>query len=211
MIFRLPSAIAIMCVFAPALLSAQANPADVKFMQGMIGHHSQALVMTALVSTNGASPAIRSMAQRITISQRDEIKLMQQWLRQHGQQVPVTDDTTTTMMHDMSAMHGNTATSGGATAMRHDDMSAMMPGMLTGIQLESLRSARDTTFDRLFLTYMIQHHRGALSMVADLLATPRGGEDSDVFRFASDVDADQRAEIARMEQMLENLPRRKPE
>ena len=157
--------------------------ADVRFMSGMIGHHAQALVMAALAPTHGASPEIRRLAERIAAGQQDEIATMQRWLRQRGE--PVTE------AHH--AMHGH-----------------RMPGMLTEAQMRELERARGPEFDRLFLTYMIQHHRGAVTMVKQLYATPGAAQDETVFKFADDVGVDQTTEIARMERMLDALPAGQP-
>jgi len=172
---------------SPALLPAAAaqgapayTAADVQFMQGMIHHHAQALVMAAMAPTHGASARVRLLCEKITLSQRDEINMMRQWLAFRKQAVPDSAD------HRMMAM-------------------MLMPGMLNAEQLRQLDASRDTAFDRLFLTDMIQHHTGALKMVADLIATPPSGQESEIFRFITDVDADQRAEIAVMQQMLYNL------
>lgn len=166
--------------------SPRVAPADVEFMQSMIGHHAQALGMSALVSGRTESPALRALAERIVVSQQDEITIMQAWLRKQQQPVPST--------HDTNAHHAG-----------HTDAQGGMPGMLSPAQMDSLRAAQDRTFDTLFLRYMIQHHEGALRMVATLLASPRGAHDPQVFQFAADVDADQRAEIRRMRALLEQL------
>jgi uncharacterized protein (DUF305 family) len=158
----------------------------VDFMTGMIGHHAQALVMSALAPTHGASATIQTLAARITNSQKDEIAIMQRWLRDREQTVPeVHIDGTNMMVH--GAGHG------------------MMPGMLTPEQMDQLDEARGGEFDRLFLTLMIQHHRGAVSMVRELFATDGAGQDEAVFKFASDVQVDQTTEVARMERMLAAL------
>jgi uncharacterized protein (DUF305 family) len=151
--------------------------ADVRFMQGMIGHHAQALEMTALLASRTGSDDMRKLAQRIEISQADEIKMMQEWLQHRGQPLP-----------DPHAHHAPGAT--------------LMPGMLTPAEMERLAAAKGAAFDRLFLEFMIRHHEGALVMVKELFATPAAGQESDVFAFASDVDADQRMEIDRMGAML---------
>jgi len=165
------------------------TPADVEFMTGMIGHHTQALVMSAMAPTHGASPAVRTLCARIINSQQDDIALMQRWLRDRGQPVPeVHFDGTNVMMHGPEhAMH-------------------MMPGMLTPAQLDSLAAGQGTEFDRLFLKFMIQHHSGALTMVHELFATDGAGQDEAIFKFASDVQVDQGTEIARMQRMLDALP-----
>ena len=153
------------------------TPADVRFMQGMIGHHQQALEMTELLKTRTASEDMRKLAHRIELSQSDEIKMMQEWLTRRGQTLP-----------DPHAHHR-----GGA----------LMPGMLTADEMARLGAAKGAEFDRLFLEYMIKHHAGALVMVEELLAQPGGGQESEINAFASDVDADQRMEIDRMRAMLD--------
>jgi uncharacterized protein (DUF305 family) len=152
--------------------------ADVRFMQGMIAHHAQAVHMTRMASAAGASPRVLTLANKIDLSQAGEIVLMQRWLGEYRQMVP-----------DTSSWRGMT-----------------MPGMLTSEQLEQLGAARGTAFDRLFLTFMIQHHEGALRMVADLFATPRAAQEVDVSVFANDVETTQSAEIGLMHQMLADLP-----
>jgi uncharacterized protein (DUF305 family) len=154
--------------------------ADIKFMQGMIGHHAQALEMVQLLKTRSASDDMKKLALRIELSQDDEIKMMQAWLEVRGQQVPNRD-----AMH----MHGAT----------------LMPGMLSPDEMKQLADAKGAEFDRLFLQGMIKHHGGALAMVADLLASPGAAQESEVFAFVSDVDADQRMEIDRMGAMLANI------
>lgn len=161
--------------------------ADVEFMQGMIAHHAQALVMAALAPTNGAGSAVRVLAGRIDVSQRDEIAFMQRWLRERSETVPATDDP-----------HAGHAMPAG-DAMAH---SASMPGMLTPQQLAALGAARGAEFDRLFLTFMIRHHEGAVVMVRQLFASPGAGQEVNVFLFASEVEADQTTEIDRMRAML---------
>ncbi len=163
--------------------------ADVHFMTGMIGHHAQALVMSALAPTHGASAAVQTLAARIINAQQDEIATMQQWLRDRGQPVPEIHITGTTLM-----VHG-----AGDHAMH-------MPGMLTPEQLQELDEARGAAFDRLFLTYMIQHHRGAVTMVDDLFSIDGAAQDEAAFKLASDIHVDQITEIARMERMLSMLP-----
>lgn len=164
--------------------------ADVHFMSAMIGHHAQAIVVAGMAPTHGASPSVRTLADRIINTQRDEIATMQQWLRDRRQPVPEARATGATM----TMMHG-----GSAHEMR-------MPGMLTDAQLKQLDQARGAEFDRLFLTLMIQHHRGAVAMVKALFGSYGAGQDETVFKFASDVNVDQTTEIARMERMLAALP-----
>lgn len=160
------------------------TPADVHFVSGMIGHHAQALVMAGLAPTHDAGPSVRILTARIINAQQDEIGYMQAWLRDRGQTVPeVHIDGLTLMVH-------------GADHALH------MPGMLSRAQLEELDRARGPEFDRLFLTYMIQHHQGAVTMVRELFATDGAGQDEAVFKLANDIQVDQLTEIARMEQML---------
>jgi len=168
--------------------SMRFTAADVRFMTGMIGHHAQALIMAGLAPTHGASPSVETLCARIINAQRDEIATMQQWLRDRGQLVPEVE------------IQGLTLTVHGAEHATH------MPGMLTAEQLRNLDRATGVEFDRLFLTYMIQHHRGAVTMVHELFAVDGAGQDDVVFKLASDIQVDQITEIARMERMLEALP-----
>jgi uncharacterized protein (DUF305 family) len=165
---------------------ARYTAADVYFMSGMIHHHAQAVLMAGWAPTHGASQAIRALCERIVVGQRDEIALMQRWLRDRHQTVPDGDAS-----HDM---------------MPGMDSTSMMPGMLTADQLGQLDRARGPEFDRLFLTFMIQHHHGAITMVNTLFGSQGAGEEEIVFRFASDVYADQTTEIDRMQKMLAVLP-----
>jgi len=157
------------------LSRVQSTAADVKFMQGMIAHHAQALDMTELLHSRTNSDDMRKLAMRIEVGQADEIKMMQHWLEIRRQEVP-----------GPHAHH----------------MGMLMPGMLTPEEMARLASAKGAEFDRLFLEGMIKHHGGALVMVKDLFATPGAAQESDIFAFASDVDADQRMEIERMGAML---------
>ena len=163
------------------------NPADVHFITGMIGHHAQALVMAGWAPSHGASPDIRVLAARIINEQRDEIALMQRWLRDRGLPVPEPKRGPMTM-----SMNG----------MEHE---MLMPGMLTDAQMRELDSARGPEFDRSFLRYMIQHHEGAVTMVKELFATDGAAQEQSVFKLASDVQADQSSEIRRMRRMLASL------
>jgi uncharacterized protein (DUF305 family) len=156
-------------------------------MSHMIGHHAQAIVMAGWAPSHGASGSVQTLAARIINAQQDEIATMQQWLRDHNQPVPEPGSHTMAMSMD------------GGHAM-------LMPGMLTDAQMHQLDAARGKEFDRLFLTFMIQHHRGAVSMVKDLFGTYGAAQDDLVFKFASDVNVDQTTEIARMEKMLATLP-----
>jgi uncharacterized protein (DUF305 family) len=165
--------------------------ADVRFMTEMIGHHAQAIVMSRLAPERAESPAIRTLAARIINAQRDEIASMQTWLRDRGRPVPSPDTTGAHAGHDMGGMQG----------MEHGAHAAM-PGMLTAAQLTQLAQARGPVFDRLFLQFMIQHHRGATSMVEQLFAADGAGQDEGVFKLASDINVDQVTGIARMERML---------
>jgi len=172
---------------ASDLSKVQATDADIKFMQGMIHHHAQALDMVALLDKNTNSDDMRKLGERIRISQHDEIGMMQRWLRARGQDAP-----------DPHAMHMP-----GMPGMDHDMV--MMPGMLTAEEMEHLASLKGVDFDRAFLTGMIKHHGGALAMVKALFATPGAGQESVIFAFASDVEADQQMEIDRMNNMLAAL------
>ncbi|HEX2781189.1 MAG TPA: DUF305 domain-containing protein [Gemmatimonadaceae bacterium] len=158
--------------------------ADAHFMAAMIHHHAQAIAMSRMAPSHGASPAVLRLADRIINAQQDEIATMQQWLADRRQPVPEPTP------GPMKMMMGG---------MEHD---MLMPGMLTEEQMRELDAARGTDFDRVFLTYMIQHHRGAVSMVQDLFNSYGAAQDETVFKFANDVNVDQTTEIARMEKML---------
>jgi uncharacterized protein (DUF305 family) len=158
--------------------------ADVRFMSGMIHHHAQAVLMAGWAPSHDASPSVQTLCERIVVSQRDEITLMRRWLQARHEPVP-----------DSTAAHA---------MMPEMEPATMMPGMLTGQQLAQLDRARGPEFDRLFLTFMIQHHQGAITMVNQLFGQG-AGEQETVFRFASDVYADQSTEIARMQKMLAAL------
>ena len=165
----------------PAFQGANFTDADVKFMQGMIHHHNQALLMVAMIPTHTKTPQLIAMGQKIQLSQSGEIEAIKQWLTARKQEVP--------MIHaDGTAMTG------------HGDM-APMPGMLTPERMKALDEARNANFDELFLTGMIQHHKGALSMVADVRAAG-GGKETNIGDFLSGVDNDQRMEIVRMYGLL---------
>ena len=152
--------------------------ADVEFMQGMIAHHAQAIYMSRMAEAHGASPRLLRLANKIDQSQVAEIRIMQQWLTSNGQVAPDTSSWRTMTMQ----------------------------GMLTEAQLKELDAAKGVAFDRAFLTFMIQHHEGALQMVKDLFATPQAGQEVDVNVFANDVVSVQTAEIGAMRQMLAQLP-----
>ena len=152
-------------------------------MQGMIGHHAQAIEMAALVNARTARPELKLAAERITVSQRDEIARMTNWLKARDEEIPAED----------AHMHA---------AMGHGEL---MPGMLTQDELNQLMAARGTAFDRLFLQGMIKHHEGAITMVAKLFGTPNAGREPELFLFAKEIDADQSAEIKRMRALLATL------
>ena len=160
------------------------SQADVAFMQGMIMHHAQAVEMTALIASRTENPKIRALGAKISSSQSEEMNFMQRWLVSRGEPISM----------EMPGMPGM-------------DMSGKamqpMPGMLSPSQMDRLREAKAATFDRLFLTGMIQHHNGALLMVKDLFNSPGAGQDADIFEFATDADNSQRAEITIMQRILE--------
>lgn len=165
---------------ATDLSKIQFSDADARFMQGMIGHHAQAVEMVALIPERTSSDAMRLLGKRIDVSQTDEIDLMRHWLADRGLPLP-----------DPHAHHMHGAT--------------LMPGMLNEEEMAALAAAKGAEFDRLFLRGMIKHHQGALVMVEELFASPGAGQDSEIYAFASDVDADQRMEIDRMGAMLQEL------
>jgi uncharacterized protein (DUF305 family) len=163
------------------------SQADVEFMQGMIMHHSQAVEMTALILSHTQNKDLVSLGARISSSQSDEMKFMRRWLVARGEPISLA----------MPAMPGMDMSR---------ETTALMPGMLSPEQMESLRKAKDAEFDHLFLTGMIQHHNGALIMVKDLFDIAGAGQDADLFDFATDADNTQRAEIKIMQTMLEKKP-----
>lgn len=171
------------------------NAADVQFVQGMMAHHAQAIVMSALVTSHTTRGDIRTAARRIIVSQRDEIALMRRWLERRGQQVPMVD--TTPIGTQPKPMPGMSM-----PGMANDDGHQMlMPGMLTPERLSELANANGAKFDSLFLRFMIGHHEGALTMVSKLFATSGATQESEIFQLASEIDSDQSAEIARMQAM----------
>lgn len=203
LLLRSRAVVAAVLLFAPAALAAQASgpqtpaeraradhgkpaytAADVSFMSGMVGHHAQAVLMAGWAPSHGASASLRALCERIVVGQRDEIVFMQRWLRERGEVVPDADAS-----HTMMA------------GMEH----TLMPGMLTPAQMQQLDAARGQEFDRLFLTFMIQHHQGALTMVETLMGSQGAAQDDQVFKFAADVSADQSTEIDRMGLMLEAI------
>jgi len=153
-------------------------------MSAMIGHHAQAIVMASWAPTHDAGPSVRTLAERIINAQQDEIATMQQWLHDRGQPVPEAHATGMKLM------------------MNGAEHEMLMPGMLTEAQMRQLDQANGPEFDRLFLTFMIQHHRGAVVMVQDLFGSYGAAQDQTVFKFANDVNVDQSTEIARMQAML---------
>jgi uncharacterized protein (DUF305 family) len=155
--------------------------ADIRFMSGMIHHHAQAIVISQWAPSHDASASVRTLAARIINAQQDEIATLQQWLRDRRQPVPD--------VRSMKEMNGA-------------ERGMMMPGMLSEAQLKQLDAARGREFDRLFLTFMIQHHRGAVTMVNELFDSYGAAQDETVFKLASDINVDQTTEIARMERML---------
>lgn len=159
--------------------------ADAHFMSGMIGHHAQAVLIAGWAPSHGAGPAVRALCARIVVGQRDEIGLMQQWLRERGEPVPDGDPAHFTM-----------------PGMDHAEL---MPGMLTPEQLARLDQSRGVEFDRLFLGFMIQHHQGAITMVEQLMGSNGAAQDETIWKFASDVHADQITEIDFMSRMLAEL------
>ena len=160
------------------------TPADVRFMQGMIPHHAQALEMAALIPDRTGHEGLRLLGLRIEISQRDEIAWMTRWLERRGETAPMVG-------------------AGHAHGLGEGDL---MPGMLSREEMAALADARGSGFDRLFLEGMIKHHQGALMMVAELFGSPGGGQETEIFRFAADVDADQDMEILRMRDLLNAIP-----
>jgi len=190
------SALAAACGSAPPAKGLHATPptlgrlpysdADVEFMSGMIPHHAQAVIMAGWAPTHGARHDVAVLCERIVVAQRDEIHMMQGWLRDRG--LPVPDEHSTRMHMKM------------AGGMEHD---MLMPGMLTDEEMAALDKARGPEFDRLFLEGMIKHHQGAIDMVDVLTKSYGGAQDETVFKFSNDVYADQNIEIDRMKQMLE--------
>ncbi len=170
----------------PGLGQFPYTDADVEFMSGMIPHHAQAVIMAGWAPTRGARKDVAVLCERIVVGQRDEIATMQQWLRDRGRPVP-----------DASSTRHKMKMNGG---MEHE---MLMPGMMTDEQMAALEKARGPEFDRLFLEGMIRHHQGAIDMVTELFKSHGAAQDEVIYRFASDVQADQEIEIARMQKMLE--------
>jgi len=168
----------------PDLVRAPYSQADVDFMTGMIPHHAQAVLIAGWAASHGARPDVRTLCERMVIAQRDEIELMRNWLRDRGQFVP-----------DANATHHRMKMNG----VDHD---MLMPGMLSPEELAQLDKARNAEWDRLFLRFMMRHHEGALKMVDDLFESYGALQDEDMYKFASDMYADQTTEIERMQKML---------
>jgi len=164
---------------ATDLSKVGATAADIKFMQGMIGHHAQAVEMVALIADRTANPDMKRLGLRIQISQDDEMNMMRTYLSERGAAVP--------------GPHS------------HHEPGGFMPGMLTTEEMTQLANAKGVEFDRLFLMGMIKHHAGAITMVEELFKTPGAAQEGGIFAFASDVDADQRMEIDRMGAMLKEI------
>src|SRR5262249_37843474 len=171
----------------PGAATNRINQADVNFMSGMIPHHAQAVLIAGWAPSHGASPEVQRLCERIVVGQRDEIGLMQAWLKTRALEVPPANAT-----HAKMVMNG----------MTHE---MLMPGMLTDEELKQLDASRGVDFDKLFLAAMIRHQQGAIMMVDDLEASPGARQDETVFRFSSDVYADQTTEIDRMQKMLAAL------
>lgn len=169
------------------------SEADVRFMTDMVHHHAQALEIAALAPDRSSSTAVQTLAARIINAQQDEIATIRTWLRDRGQPVP--------------ELHVGP---GGEVMVHGSEHTPGMPGMVPAERIRELERARGAAFDRLFLTLMIEHHAGAVTMVNDLFATDDALQDEAVFRFASDVQVDQATEIARMERMLAAMPGGRP-
>jgi uncharacterized protein (DUF305 family) len=174
----------------PDLVRQPYSAADVEFMAGMIPHHAQAVLMAGWAASHGARQDVRILCERIVVGQRDEIEWMRNWLRDRGETVPAADAT-----HHRMKMNG----------MEHD---MLMPGMLSPEELAQLDKARGPEWDRLFLQGMIRHHEGALKMVDDLYNAHGAMQDDDVFKFVSDLYADQTTEIEFMKKMLAPIEKR---
>ena len=159
---------------------------DVEFMQGMIMHHAQAVEMTALIESHTQNKELRTLGARISRSQSDEMDFMRRWLTLRGESTEMSMPGMDMSSHSMHSM--------------------LMPGMLTEKQMAALRKAKGKEFDELFLTGMIQHHNGALTMVKELFETAGAGQDAELFNFVTDVDSGQRAEIKIMQTMLGQTP-----
>jgi uncharacterized protein (DUF305 family) len=163
------------------------SDADIEFLTGMIPHHAQAVIMAGWAPSHGARADLAILCERILVGQTDEIEWMQAWLADRGRPVP--DAKSTRMRMKMGGVE-------------HD---MLMPGMLTDEEMAELDKARGAEFDRLFLIGMIKHHQGAIDMVNDLFSRYGAAQDDMMYKFASDVFADQSIEIAVMQKMLESM------
>jgi len=163
--------------------SVRPSEPDIAFIQGMLAHHAQAVEMVALVPRRTTRRELLLIAERIDVSQRDEMTWMRDWLAEH--RIPTTEN------------HG----AHDHAAMGH----ASMPGMLTPEEMAALTRVSALEFERRFLEGMIKHHEGALTMIAALFGSQDAAQRPEIFAFASDVDADQRAEIVRMRKVLAAL------
>ncbi len=162
---------------------AKHTKADVRFMQEMIHHHGQAILMTKWVPRRTDSRDVRLMARRMELSQEAEIEQIERWLRARDVNPRDPSD------------HGG-----------HDHGSGedLPPGMLTSRQLGKLYTADGRRFDRLFLRFMTFHHLGALTMVQELREAG-GGAETEIGVFTNHVEADQGTEIARMRELYASL------
>lgn len=215
-LFRAAAPLMLLALAVPAFVPMEAraqsgsgplpvHEQDIRFMQDMIPHHAQALILARMVPDRTDREDLNLLAHRIERSQDDEIRIMSQWLRRHGADVPEVDlydpleedhaDHGDPGAHDHHADHG------GHMGHDHSDMA----GMLSPEQLDELAAAHGREFERLFLQGMIYHHEGALDMVQELFSTPGAGQESELFKFASHVDSDQRMEIGRMLQLLRSI------
>ncbi len=188
--------------------SGNFTEADVQFMQDMIHHHAQALILARMVADRSEREDLNYLARRIDRSQDDEMRFMRDWLSRRGQEVPeidLYDPLAEAEEHGHHAGHGDHADHGQHDAAGSHDHHHEMAGMLSPEELDALAAAEGEEFDRLFLQGMIYHHEGALDMVRDLLATPRAAQEAELFEFVSHVDSDQRMEIVRMIQLLRSI------
>ena len=176
----------------PDLVRYPYSQADVDFMGGMIPHHAQAVLIAGWAKSHGARPDVLVLCERMVVGQRDEIEYMRNWLRDRGEPVPAANAT-----HHRMKMNG----------VEHD---MLMAGMLTAEELAQLDRARGPEWDRLFMTFMIRHHQGAIKMIDELFASYGALQDDDVYKLASDMYADQTTEIDRMEKMLAGADKRSP-
>ncbi len=202
--FRMGDAAAVARASADSMRYPYTN-ADVEFMTGMIHHHAQAITISRWAVSHGATPAVQRLTARIINAQTDEIKLMRTWLGDRLQPAPQVDSTGNVTMPGMSHTSGDIDFHAGHGAAVNAQGQMEMPGMLTAAQLKELDAARGPEFDRLFLSNMIQHHRGAVEMVKTLFAAPGAGQDETTFKFANDVEVDQSTEIRRMMTLMLDL------